>query len=142
MRTQLLATARSASKGVLVGGLAAVSFGVTGVALAAAGNPMAPTPAVSHSPATGKPATPAKPKTTAPKTEKDDGAPKADRSCPWPTPAHPSTAGHDNGLHCGWYKPGHRDGKHPGKGHGGVDNSAPHAHATGKPADDDAHETD
>jgi hypothetical protein len=144
MRMHLIATARTASKGVIVGGLAAVSFAVTGVALAAAGSPLTPAPhstgsPATHAPATGKPAVMPTPHST---HAAQPGSTDGDRACPWPTPAAVATP-HDNGLHCGWYKPGHRDGTHPGQGHDGKDNSSARPHPTGnKGAAQGSHGTD
>jgi hypothetical protein len=143
-----LGLASQAGRAVVIGGLAAVSLAVTGAALAVPGSPVSvnsdATAAATHS-ATGEPsedgdspeATDATEAADTAESEAPDASPDT-RTCPWPTstasPTAVATASpHDNGLHCGWYKPGFRDGHHPGRGDDGLDQSSPRPHPTGAP---------
>jgi len=149
----MLRRIRLASKTVLVGGFAAVSLAVTGAALAAPGGPLAPTgdattaatPTDKPSEDPGKSAKPAKAET--PDADEPSDAPKTtsashpaqDRSCPWPTPVALPTP-HDQGLHCGWYKPGHSAPRpHPAQAHG-PQSAKTHGHGADG-ADDSTHDS-
>lgn len=142
-----------ASKTVLVGGLAAVSLTVTGVALAVPGGPFSP--AADSTTTSASPTDTPSEDTKAMNVTADDStespepaetespepseSPKADRTCPWPTPTAvasaataPTTAPgdeqgdgqDDNGLHCGWFKPGSdTKGSHENRGHDGKGDS-------------------
>ncbi|MFN2539324.1 MAG: hypothetical protein ABR549_14415 [Mycobacteriales bacterium] len=150
MRTTLvrkLGLAAHAGRSVVVGGFAAVSLAVTGAALAVPGSPVSlhsdadatasasPTAEPSEDAASASP-------TAAAQTAEPSESPRVRPTCPPAVRATASPAAlptatasprHDQGLHCGQLKPGFRDGKHPGQGNGGLDNSSPRPHPTGKP---------